>query len=1395
MGTELLVRRMDLIHSMQGITNVLTMDTTYPVKLSGIVNKLYISTYDVQSSIYTNDDDVTFIIRNQNNEELVKITKNNTLEFSGNPLTRYPYKDEYVMVIIDIDNARIYICSQSMFSDLFGSMRDDITFERLINNYDRMSVSVNSDAIVDMASFDPTTYYGDAKSELYGANKPIAIDELIVNKGYGALLTILQNTPNLPPALYGALLNPRGNKNANIAPIDTVAPGTIKLYNGESYINRAIEHEKNTFNNYSLIRDGSHVIHQLLSDTTNEKGYIPIPVSDTKVNTINKIRISSIPYFFLMPHNTGTENSNVNIIDSICWYRKISGFLTDQFRKDYGVEYGSDLYNEIMNPDTKNETESTSDDPHPIISTNGSNGIVLSYIYAIPEDERKDYYYILLGNYPTIDAACQQYSFIPVRCEDNYLDLNIKSNSMVICNKKTFNFNLQESSTDYIGTWWGSKGHQGNGVEWSPDGVYVFSDSIQVTYDNRGFYTLTNSIDSVEGISTVDPIIVDCKFNIDNIDLPDGNTDIFIQPTNFIENLNVNVVEKVYNGDAETTEYMSNYKFNLMDRDNVTQQIPITYTIKNRSNGVYYYKVPGVINKVFRITVYKVTYPEYNQYTTTEGVKSKTLENNNYYYLYKYETLELAHMSNNISVNASSNVVYQGQYPLKYLTNDNNLILLEENSFYTHKKENYHSYKDYYYEDSVGTKFKVRYFFETDPTLADDDQLDLLQKINKDYIIRTEVGTNYSDIVHTDAEYYNMSVNHVKLPYRLLYHTLFYNHPTIGECYKESTFYLEDSTAPLAPPEYNNNFSKWLKDIPCWMLFDNRYSDAISKINSINGGINLKYIFRNGVQSKSNTYSASEFFVFMATRDLHIDPDLDESYLKNSEASRTFERFIYRRDAIESISRKNHGITNDVDNNHKFIDPSGNYVTIESSITVKWSGNPRFFFNSTEVDLQEDGENGINYSANNNNRINVVNNISGVHQTSSISIVDENNQLLPLFGSEGAINTDNLKWFDLLLALNNNRSINILGPLQELKKQLGNEYGAEDSYGYFIRKSNGTITLIGVDDVLKDYLAPTTANKVIFQVNEDSTLYYLRDGVKAVGEIYIDGAPYSFTPDGVLNTGWQTVMGKTYYYDETDGNIHLGWVEDGAHTFGDDISVPKKYYITLPDGMYIDRIETINGKRYQFDYDGVSWEIIDNNYNSRAIVSDSTEDTFSLLYKAIEVDGKIYKAFPYNINDDVTKPTIYFAELNKILMGGPNGPYYDIRTTYLPSGNYMIAGFPYRITDVYGDTKGCILVTNGTKVFWNVFNKNYVYVPSHEQPLKLGFYRTSDNYFVYTSYTDGVLASQKRVLYISSSRFLLHGTDEEVSLDAGFYEFEFDVQGYVSEITRNPVDEPLPFFT
>ena len=58
MGTELLVRRMDLIHSMQGITNVLTMDTTYPVKLSGIVNKLYISTYDVQSSIYTNDDHV-----------------------------------------------------------------------------------------------------------------------------------------------------------------------------------------------------------------------------------------------------------------------------------------------------------------------------------------------------------------------------------------------------------------------------------------------------------------------------------------------------------------------------------------------------------------------------------------------------------------------------------------------------------------------------------------------------------------------------------------------------------------------------------------------------------------------------------------------------------------------------------------------------------------------------------------------------------------------------------------------------------------------------------------------------------------------------------------------------------------------------------------------------------------------------------------------------------------------------------------------------------------------------------------------------------------------------------------------------------------------------------------
>lgn len=109
-----------------------------------------------------------------------------------------------------------------------------------------------------------------------------------------------------------------------------------------------------------------------------------------------------------------------------------------------------------------------------------------------------------------------------------------------------------------------------------------------------------------------------------------------------------------------------------------------------------------------------------------------------------------------------------------------------------------------------------------------------------------------------------------------------------------------------------------------------------------------------------------------------------------------------------------------------------------------------------------------------------------------------------------------------------------------------------------------------------------TADEVTF-LGEEGNLYYLdENGNRLVGEVYIKGIPYLFSPDGILRTGWQTVYGKRYYYRADTGNIVLGWFMYGGH----------QYYITLMDGKLVNQYRTIDGKDYHFDSDGVATEVV-----------------------------------------------------------------------------------------------------------------------------------------------------------------------------------------------------------
>lgn len=143
MGTELLTRKMDLIHSNTQTTyswvDRLSFDTLYPTKISGIMVKAFIATSSYMKNTYgTNgsvvnltQDSIKFIIQ-YGSEKIVEIPLKDVLDFEGNPFKSNGFiKGDYVLTIIDIDNKKIYLNS------LMNADRNNLSSMSYIEKYRR----------------------------------------------------------------------------------------------------------------------------------------------------------------------------------------------------------------------------------------------------------------------------------------------------------------------------------------------------------------------------------------------------------------------------------------------------------------------------------------------------------------------------------------------------------------------------------------------------------------------------------------------------------------------------------------------------------------------------------------------------------------------------------------------------------------------------------------------------------------------------------------------------------------------------------------------------------------------------------------------------------------------------------------------------------------------------------------------------------------------------------------------------------------------------------------------------------------------------------------------------------------------------------------------------------
>ncbi len=328
----------------------------------------------------------------------------------------------------------------------------------LDNKYSRkiaresVAKEVKSVPVIDMESTDPGDYY-----ETNHSDSRINLTVVDINKVNGdSVLTVYQRDAAFPPALFGTKSNSVESNHLN--PIDTVAPGTIKLLEGkdEETLNKSRSFQSSIPNNYALSRDqDDYVLKQLDNTSSNSNDWSHIPVADTFISPIYGTLSSSEPIspFFHTQHNAGDPGSYQGI--GVSMSRRISGTLSDRFREEFGIDPIEDknLLDALLNLSYTVSSTVTSS-----INKSMYNMVVNNH----PNDWKTKFYFILQLIQPTYANATyiSNIVIIPVFKESNRVDYidklgGIDCNLPFLIPPSSDSFN--QNNAKYLGTWWDSE--------------------------------------------------------------------------------------------------------------------------------------------------------------------------------------------------------------------------------------------------------------------------------------------------------------------------------------------------------------------------------------------------------------------------------------------------------------------------------------------------------------------------------------------------------------------------------------------------------------------------------------------------------------------------------------------------------------------------------------------------------------------------------------------------------------------------------------------------------------------------------------------------------------------------------------------------------------------------
>lgn len=255
------------------------------------------------------------------------------------------------------------------------------------------------------------------------------------------------------------------------------------------------------------------------------------------------------------------------------------------------------------------------------------------------------------------------------------------------------------------------------------------------------------------------------------------------------------------------------------------------------------------------------------------------------------------------------------------------------------------------------------------------------------------------------------------------------------------------------------SYNKYLKDT---YVSDIYFTDEFPFINGI--GIRKEYY-----EGKS----LYEFYNYILTRDLSKPMSNPDSLINKIG---TNNKVFYSKSALSNVANV---IKNNVSGERLFVDSDNNNITITNGIALHENINPSSIYGFNPDLINNTNSEDVTSEYITDEVIFVNKSEAGKKTIYSLSLEDGNPKipsLVPLNGTLGEISTDKINWLQLLLALNNNKSIDILSNLSNIKNELNK---------FFLKASQNVSDKYSIEESISD--SDANAHDTIF---DESSEYY-----------------------------------------------------------------------------------------------------------------------------------------------------------------------------------------------------------------------------------------------------------------------------------------------------------------